>query len=135
MSSFTYTDPTANNKDAVRFELGDKTENRGALPDGLNFTDVEIEYLLTQENSDVNRAVARGLEVLANEWSSYSDLQVGDREELASQISRAYNRRARRQRELYGGEDGGVVSTSMIKVDGYSQSTGADEVTALVDTD
>lgn len=68
--AFTYLIGT--NRGKVRLHLGDSVENKGPRPRKTNFSDAEIDYLLEQQSSSVNKAVAMGLDLLASEWMSYS---------------------------------------------------------------
>lgn len=68
--AFTYDITTDRGK--VRFNLGDYTENKGPRPRKTNFSDAEIDYLLTTQGSSINKSVAMGLDALGNEWLAYS---------------------------------------------------------------
>ena len=71
--SFTYKLTSSNANEAIvsnlRLEIGDESENKGVKPDGTNFSDEELLYFYTQENSTHGRAVAKALEVLSAQWS------------------------------------------------------------------
>jgi len=70
--AFFYDDALTENRDKVRFSLGDTERNRGPRPDGRNFSDAEIAYLLTAESDVVDAAIAFGFETLRDEWASFS---------------------------------------------------------------
>ncbi|MCA9921554.1 MAG: hypothetical protein KC421_04235 [Anaerolineales bacterium] len=52
-----------------RFEMGDAIENDGVMPGGRNFTDAQIQYLLTKEGNHIGRTKAAMCEILAREWN------------------------------------------------------------------
>lgn len=92
--AFTFTYNLATTLGQVRLELGDTTLNSGPKPDNSNFSDAEITYFLDQEDEEVLLAVARACEVLARQWSSAADFQIGPRRESFSQVSQNYAARA-----------------------------------------
>lgn len=70
--TWTYSgDPSATNRDAVRFLIGD-TDNTSQL-----VTDEEIAYMLTQEGS-TSSAAARVCRSLAAKYARFMDQSVGD---------------------------------------------------------
>lgn len=68
--AFTY--ELAENRGAVRLWLGDSTEDIGPRPRKNNYSDAEIDYLLSSQSNSVKAAVAAGFDLLASEWMSYS---------------------------------------------------------------
>lgn len=68
----TYLEDFDSNRDKVRFALSDTVANKGPRPDGGNFTDAEIAYLLSSESSVVNAAIALGFETLRDEWAAFA---------------------------------------------------------------
>lgn len=66
--SFTYTAPTTD-RDKVRFYIGDTTENAGVKPDGSNFSNEELDAILSLTGSWVT-AVPVALRTLANIFAS-----------------------------------------------------------------
>lgn len=73
--TWTYSgNPSASNRDAVRFLIGDTDSTNELLQDG------EIAFLLSQANDDIYSAAASGCDVLASKFSSKSDTSksVGD---------------------------------------------------------
>lgn len=69
--AFTYDLTT--NRGIVRFNIGDTQENQGPRPDKRNFSDAEIDYLLSSESAGTTTAAtAAAFEVLANEWAAYA---------------------------------------------------------------
>lgn len=105
-TSFTYdltsTDQAIATRSEVRLLVGDSVENVGARPDGLNYSDTEIDYFLSQEFGHIQRAAALTLETLAAEWSrEESKQQLGPASSEARQ-SRAFAERAIALRRAYG---------------------------------
>lgn len=56
----------------VRLNIGDTVENSGPRPDKRNFSDEEIDYLITTETAGLPAATALGFETLASEWGAYT---------------------------------------------------------------
>lgn len=124
--TFTYVGTLNTDLDMVRFKVRDVTENSGVRPGGGNFTDEEINGLLTTEGS-VNRTVAAIYEALATEWSNYVDTQIGPRDEKLSQVAERYAMLAKQYRDDYG-YGGGTLATGFVtRVDGYSNDIDSGE--------
>ena len=68
--AFTY--DITSDRGRVRLLLGDATQDKGPRPRKTNFADSEIDYFLTTQSGGINKSVAMGLDVLGNEWLSYS---------------------------------------------------------------
>lgn len=102
----------------VRFQLGDRVEGAGILPDGSNLSDEEIQLALDENDDQVMLSTAWLCDALAIRWSTYVDTQVGPMKESLSQVSKGYETRAESLREKYGGAGG--FSIEMDKEDGYS---------------
>lgn len=115
--SFTYDPATDIGK--VRFELGDDAAGQGVKPDGSNFTDEEIQAVLTREHS-VMRAVAGICETLATRYTQLCDISVGPRRESLSQIRDGYRARAADLRRVHGGAGNRAFSISPNREDGYA---------------
>lgn len=77
----------------VRLALGDTISGAGVRPDGSNFSDAEIAYFIARESSP-DLAVARACEVLATQWATVADLQVGPRQESLGQVAQRYAEQA-----------------------------------------
>lgn len=107
----------------LRLEIGDSTEGTGVRPDGTNFEDDEIAYILDQEGGSLGRAVARACEMLATLWASAADLTVGPRSESLSQVATRYESRAKALRLQYGGAITGAMAVGVIRADGYQSTT------------
>lgn len=115
--SFTYDLTTDIGK--VRLALGDTSDGSGMRPDGANFEDEELDTFLVLEGDDVELATARALEVLANQWASRADLQVGPRKESLSQIATRYAELAKTVRARRSTSSGsGVIDLGFAEVGG-----------------
>lgn len=123
--TFTYLGDLSTDRDKARFHLRDTDENGGPLPGDANFTDAEIDGLLTSEAS-WQRAVAAGFEALAAAWRRYPDFKADGLSLNRTDIAEGYAVLAADWRRRYGG-----LSTAgtrvMTRVDGYSDDVAADE--------
>lgn len=95
--AFTYSDALTTNRDKVRFYIQDTAEDSGPRPSGGNFTDAEIDGLITVEGS-WRRAVSAAFETLAAQWSRYADISAGPHRESLSQIAKSYRQQAQEWR-------------------------------------
>ena len=122
--AFTYLDTLATNRDKVRFRIGDTVEDAGPRPDKRNFSDNEIAFLLSEEDSRVNGAIAHGFEVLASEWSAYALSETeGEASFNASNVAKEYRQQATDWRARPGGsaESGRSVNLiTLTRTDAYS---------------
>lgn len=125
--TLTYTGDLATDLDKVRFYIQDTVANSGPKPAGANFTDTELNGLITVEGS-WQRAVAGAFEVLAGLWGQYVDIAVGPRRESLSQTAANYAKQAGEWRAKYGGSASGTGTRQPTRVDGYSDDVAADEV-------
>jgi hypothetical protein len=80
--TWTYSDPSANDRDKVRFKLGD-TDTSDEL-----ISDEEIAYLLTL--GTVQQAAAHGAEAIAARFARKADKTIGDLALKLSQKAEAY---------------------------------------------
>lgn len=85
----------------IRLGIGDTKENKGARPDGSNYADHEIYHFYIQEDSDVGRASARGLENLATEWLRAPRTMFGSLVD-PRHIGRGLQKQAKELRGLHG---------------------------------
>jgi hypothetical protein len=127
--AFTYVGDLSTDLDKVRFNVQDVTSGDGPRPGKANFSDAELNGLLTVEGS-WQRAVAAAFEALASAWARYASYTVGPRGEQIAQISQMYKAMASEWRGEWGyGQTStgqGVVAST--RVDGYSDDIAADEV-------
>lgn len=112
--AFTYLGTLTTDRDKVRFYIQDVSEDSGPKPDDANFTDAEIDGLLTAEGN-WEQAVAAAFEVLAAAWAGYADWQAGPRRENASQIAQRYQEQAEKWRDK---QAGGVAT--LTRTDAYT---------------
>lgn len=126
--AFTYVGDLSTNRDKVRFYICDTVSGSGPRPNGGNFTDAEVDGLLTVEGS-WQRAAAAAFEVLAAEWAQYVDTQVGPRREALNQTAQRFAELATMWRARAGSSAptrAGYRFTMC--VDGYSDDIANDEV-------
>lgn len=115
--AFTYLGTLATDRDLVRFYIQDTVENAGPKPSNGNFTNDEIDGLLTAEGN-WQQAVAAAFEALEAAWAGYADWQAGPRRENASQISERYNKKAEVWRDK---QQGGVAT--LTRTDAYTSDS------------
>lgn len=124
--TFTYVGDLSTDLDTIRFYVQDTVASSGPKPAGANFTDEEIDGVLTNEGS-WQRAVAGLFEVLAALWGQYVDISVGPRREALSQTAARYADQAEKWRRKYGGSAPGAGVRHPTRIDGYSDDVSADE--------
>ena len=112
--AFTYLGTLATDRDKVRFYIQDTVEDSGPKPSDGNFTDAEIDGLLTAEGN-WQQAVAAAFEVLEAAWAGYADWQAGPRRESASQIAERFGKNAQTWRDK---QAGGVAT--LTRTDAYT---------------
>jgi len=122
--AFTYIGTLATDRDKVRFYLADKVASAGPRPSDGNFTDAEIDGLITVETS-WERAVAGGFETLASEWIRYPSFQADNFAISRSHIAKNYQDQAERWRKRYGGTSpddlyGSPGGQAITRADAYS---------------
>jgi len=126
--AFTYVGDLSTDLDKVRFYINDKVASSGPLPSGTNFTDAELEGLITTEGS-WERAVAGAFEVLTSAYAGLVDFAIGPRKESLSQTRDTFKDLADDWRTKYGTATTSTVGTrAMTRVDGYSNDVAADDV-------
>jgi len=124
--AFTYVGDLSTDLDQVRFYIGDVTSGSGVLPGDSNFTDAELNGLITNE-ATWQRATAAAFDVLVARWMRYVDNTTGPRRENLSQIAEGYRKQAATWREKYGIADT-AGSLVVMRVDQYSDDVPHDEV-------
>lgn len=125
VGDFTYRGDLSTTRDQVRFYVDDTVEASGPKPDGGNFTDEEIDGLVTLEGS-WQRAVAAIFETLAGAYADLVDITAGPRRESLSQTAGAYQSLAQMWRRQHGGGTA-AGSRFVTRVNGYSDDVAADE--------
>lgn len=123
--TFTYAGDLGTSLDKVRFYIGDTTENAGVKPSDGNFTDEELNGLISNEGS-WQAAVAAAAEVLAMLYATEVDIAVGPRRESLSQAAERYTAMGKTWRRQYARTT--VSQTAPVRVDGFSQSVDAEDV-------
>ena len=111
-------------RDKVRFYTGDKVEGAGPRPADGNYSDAEIDGLLTIEGS-WERAVAATFETLAAEWIRYPSFQADNFAISRSHIAKNYQDQAKWWRDRHGehapeNKYGAPASRSVTRADAYS---------------
>lgn len=117
--AFTYVGDLSTSRDKVRFYLQDIVSGSGPKPSDGNFTDAEIDGLVTAEGS-WQRAVAAGFETLASSWMRYPNFRVDDHQVNRTDIAKGYATQAQEWRRKYGASGGGAGSRAVTRIDGYS---------------
>jgi hypothetical protein len=73
--AFTYNiSDTTDISSKMRLELGDTVLDSGILPDGVNFSDEELDHFYDQEDDDYWNAVARAFDAASAVWSRYPEV-------------------------------------------------------------
>jgi hypothetical protein len=130
MARITYKDSLETDRDRVRFSIQDTIEGQGPKPDGGNFTDEELDGVLSSESAWPG-AVAACFEVLAGLWAQYVDTTIGPRKEQYSQVARRYQSLAESWRVKYGPASVATAPRTgwrpTTRVDGYSNDIASDE--------
>lgn len=111
----------------LRLEIGDTVIDIGVKPDETNFTDEELNYLLTEEGS-IGRAAARACEILARMFAPLVDLAVGPQREKLGDVHDHWMEQAATLRAEHGGGSARTVSVGVIPKDGYSKAAPSDYV-------
>jgi hypothetical protein len=130
--TFTYLGTLVSDRDKVRFYLQDTTNGAGPKPSDANFTDAEIDGLITAEGS-WQRAVAGGFEALEAAWRRYPNFSTDGLSVSRSDIADGYAAKAKTWRTDYGTSATTAASTragsrAVTRKDAYSDTY--DNVTA-----
>ena len=111
----------------VRLEIGDRTANAGAAPDGGNLSDEEIAVWLNDEDDNVMRAAARACEALSRMWTVIADYSSGPRSESLGKVAKDWADKAVSLRSLYGGSSGSAFAVETGRSDGYADAAADSE--------
>ena len=125
--AFTYIGDLSTNRDKVRSYLRDTSSDLGPLPIDNNFSDAELDGLITAEGS-WQRAVAGGFETLASAWRRYPSHQADGLRFDGSDIANGYAESAKEWRKRYGGSTSSVGTRQPTLIDGYSDDVASDQV-------
>ena len=123
--AFTYVGDLSTNRDNVRTYLQDITADAGPLPADANFSDAQIDGLITAEGS-WQRAVAAGFEILAAAWMRYPSHEADGLRFSGSDIAKGYQEQAKEWRKLYGGSTTSTGTRHPTRIDGYSSDVASD---------
>jgi len=116
----TYNESLASDRDRVRFAIGDTIEDSGPKPADGNFTDPEINGLVTLEGS-WQRAVAAAFETLASLWAVHATFNADGMSVSQSDIAASYREQAADWRRRFGSSAGASAgSLNVTRADGYS---------------
>jgi len=117
--SFYYDASLSGNRDKVRFHLQDTVYGAGPRPGDGNFSDQELDGLITAEGS-WQRAVAAGFESLASAWMRYPSFRTDALGLSRSDIAQGYQKQAVQWRKRYGTAGGAAASRAVTRADAYS---------------
>ena len=124
--AFNYLGTLATDRDQVRFHLGDVTEEAGPRPADGNFTDAEIDGLITAGGS-WQQAVAAGFERLATEWTRFPSFKADGLSLNRSDIAKGYRDQAAQWRAEFPRVRPTYVAGQITK-DSYSDDVASDDV-------
>ena len=125
--TITYLGTLATDLDKVRFNLSDTVENAGPRPADANYTDAELNGLISQEGS-WQRAVAAGFERLAAEWTRYPSFRETQGLSLnRTDIAAGFRDSAGEWRARFGAAIPVYVAGQITK-DGYSDDVASDDM-------
>ena len=124
--AFTYLGTLATDRDLVRFNINDVTDGSGPRPADANFTDAEIDGLITQEGS-WQGAVGAGFERLAAEWRRFPSFKADGLSLNRSDIAKGFAEDAQRWRREFP-RARPVYVAGQITVDAYSDDIASDDV-------
>ena len=127
MSHSYMTSTSAVDRDFVRFRINDITVDAGPRPGGENFSDEELDMIITEEGS-WQRAVAACYEALSAAWAQHTSWTADGMSISQYATMQKYDDLASSWRRMYGGL-ATAHSRSVIRTDGYSQVTPVDDVT------
>jgi len=124
----TYLGTLATDLDKLRFHIGDTTSSAGPRPSDANFSDAELNGLITLEGT-WQRAVAAAFETLATEWAKHVTFSADGVSVSQSETAKHYREQAARWRRDAGS---GALSTcgvaTVTRIDGYSSDVTNEDV-------
>ena len=123
--AFTYSDAISTNRDKVRFWLQDTEDGKGPKPANGNFSDAELDGLITIEGR-WELAVAAGFEILASAWQPETSFSVFNGSYSRSDAAKGYLALAQQWRDRYGLEGGALDGLA-----GKTEDFSGDDVTPL----
>lgn len=120
--TFSYNADLSLDRDRMRFYIGDTVSDAGVRPDGSNFSDEELDGLISAEGS-WQAAIAAAAEILAMLYAPEVDIAIGPRKESLSQAAVRYETAWRRQAGR-----SSLTQVAPTRVDGFSQDVDAEDV-------
>jgi hypothetical protein len=124
--AFTYIGDLSTDRDSVRFYLQDVTDGSGPRPGDANFSDAEIDGLISLAGS-WQRAVAAALDALAVAWRRYPTFKADGLSLNRTDIANGFEAQAKEWRQMYGITTPARVA-GIIRIDGYSDDIASDDV-------
>ena len=124
--SFTYVGDLSTDLDRTRFHINDTVEDAGPRPSDGNFSDAELNGLITSEGS-WQSAVGAALERLGNEWLRYPSFKADGLSLNRSDIAKGYLKQAEQWRKQFPQAVPSYVA-GQINVDGYSDDVPNNDV-------
>jgi len=118
MAALTYSEALSEDRDKVRFHLQDTVSGSGPKPSDGNFSDAEIDGLVTLEGH-WQGAVAAGFETLAAAWRRYPNYSADGVKLDRSDIAAGYAEQAAIWRAQYGRAGDNSIA-SLERTDAYS---------------
>ena len=119
--AFTYVDNLDTDRDKVRLWLQDTVAGEGRKPGNANFSDAELDGLLTIE-ANWQQAVAGGYEILAAAWMDKTSFSVFNGSYSRSDAAKGYMELAAKWRAGYG-EGGDATAELGAKTTDFSGDT------------
>ena len=105
--AFTYLGDLSTDRDKVRFYIFDKVADSGPLPSDTNFTDEELDALITAEGN-WQRATAAAFETLAAAWTRHVTFTADGLSISRSDIADGYTEKAALWRKRWGSASGQI---------------------------
>ena len=124
--AFNYLGTLATDRDKVRFNVSDTVDGAGPRPADGNFSDAEIDGLITQEGS-WQCAVAAGFERLSAEWTRLPSFKADGLSLNRSDIAKGYAAQAAQWRRDFP-RPVPIYVAGQITKDGYSDDVTSDDV-------
>ena len=125
--TLTYVGDLSTDLDKIRFHIGDTAASAGPLPSAGNFTDAELNGLLSSAGS-VNNAVSAAMAAIASRWSSYANITVGPRKEEYAAIADSWRKQQADWNTQHGVKLTSTASVAFVtRIDGFSDDIAADE--------
>ena len=105
--TFTYAGALATDEEKIRFYINDVTSGSGPLPGDTNFTDEELDALITSEGN-WQRATAAAFETLAAAWTRHVTFTADGLSLSRSDIADGFAEKAALWRKRWGSASGQI---------------------------